>query len=74
MILKYWQPPFQSLDGYKHVVDVEYCPPVLSTGSSFPPEAARAKEAAQNVPNVQNTLEYHEIMEGNDCMLHDLEY
>ncbi|KAI3510590.1 hypothetical protein L1887_17704 [Cichorium endivia] len=57
------KPPFQSLDGYKHVVDVEYCPPVLSTGASFPPEAARAKEAAQNVPNTQNTLEYHEIME-----------
>ncbi|KAL8263300.1 hypothetical protein R6Q59_024649 [Mikania micrantha] len=57
------KPPFKSLDGYKHVVDVEYCPPVPSTGSSFPPEAARAKEAAQNVPNTQNTLEYHEIME-----------
>ncbi|XP_071693126.1 uncharacterized protein [Rutidosis leptorrhynchoides] len=57
------KPPLQSLDGYKHVVDVEYCPPVPSTGSHFPPEAARAKEAAQNVPNTQNTLEYHEIME-----------
>jgi len=58
------QPPFHSLDGYKHVVDVEYCPPVLSTAPNFPPEAARAKEAVQNVPNTQNTLEYHEIMEG----------
>ncbi|KAI3697834.1 hypothetical protein L6452_30931 [Arctium lappa] len=57
------KPPFESLDGYKHVVDVEICPPVLSTGSKFPPEAARAKEAAQNVPNTQNTAEYHEIME-----------
>ncbi|CAI9269264.1 unnamed protein product [Lactuca saligna] len=57
------KPPLQFLDGYKHVVDVEYCPPVLSTGASFPPEAARAKEAAQNVPNPQNTLEYHEILE-----------
>ncbi|KAK1426492.1 hypothetical protein QVD17_15166 [Tagetes erecta] len=57
------KPPFTSLDGYKHVVDVEYCPPVPSTGSSFPPEAARAKEAAQNVPTTQNTVEYHEIME-----------
>nr|XP_043621292.1 uncharacterized protein LOC122593020 [Erigeron canadensis] len=57
------KPPFQSLDGYKHVVDVEYCPPVLSSRSSFPPEAARAKEAAQNVPNTQNTIQYHEIME-----------
>ncbi|XP_076946471.1 uncharacterized protein LOC143617984 [Bidens hawaiensis] len=57
------KPPFKSLDGYKHVVDVEYCPPVESQGSNFPPEAARAKEAAQNVPTTQNTLEYHEIME-----------
>lgn len=57
------KPPFESLDGYKHVVDVEICPPVLSSGSKFPPEAARAKEAAQNVPNTQNTAEYHEIME-----------
>ncbi|GJU91929.1 hydrolase-like protein, partial [Tanacetum coccineum] len=57
------KPPFKSLDGYKHVVDVEYCPPVVSTGANFPPEAARAKEAAQNVPTTQNTLEYHEIME-----------
>ncbi|KVI01025.1 protein of unknown function DUF676, lipase-like protein [Cynara cardunculus var. scolymus] len=41
------KPPLESLDGYKHVVDVEICPPVLSAGSKFPPEAARAKEAAQ---------------------------
>ncbi|KAI3698246.1 hypothetical protein L6452_31359 [Arctium lappa] len=65
------KPSFESLDGYKHVVDVEYCPPVLSTGSNFPPEAARAKEAAQNVPNTQNTLEYHEIME--EEMIHGLQ-
>ncbi|KAI5657338.1 hypothetical protein M9H77_26131 [Catharanthus roseus] len=57
------KPPQRSLDGYKHVVDVEYCPPVSSEGPHFPPEAAKAKEAAQNAPNAQNTLEYHEIME-----------
>ncbi|PWA80694.1 hydrolase-like protein family [Artemisia annua] len=57
------KPPFKSLDGYQHVVDVEYCPPVVSTGANFPPEAAKAKEAAQNVPTTKNTLEYHEIME-----------
>ncbi|CAI9109081.1 OLC1v1008822C1 [Oldenlandia corymbosa var. corymbosa] len=57
------KPPQRSLDGYKHVVDVEYCPPVSSEGPHFPPEAAKAKEAAQNAPNVQNTLEYHDIME-----------
>ncbi|GFP79705.1 hypothetical protein PHJA_000114000 [Phtheirospermum japonicum] len=58
------KPPRRSLDGYKHVVDVEYCPPVSSVGPHFPPEAAKAKEAAQKEPNLQNTVEYHEIMEG----------
>ncbi|XWS12524.1 hypothetical protein CRYUN_Cryun37aG0096700 [Craigia yunnanensis] len=57
------KPPVQSLDGYKHVVDVDYCPPVSSDGPNFPPEAVKAKEAAQNAPNVQNTVEYHELME-----------
>ncbi|XP_059437095.1 putative lipase YDR444W isoform X2 [Corylus avellana] len=57
------KPPRRSLDGYKHVVDVEYCPPVASDGPHFRPEAAKAKEAAQNTPNVENTVEYHEIME-----------
>ncbi|KAL9669694.1 hypothetical protein QQ045_007242 [Rhodiola kirilowii] len=57
------KPPRRSLDGYKHVVDVDYCPPVSSDGPHFPPEAARAKEAAQKSPNSQNTNEYHEIME-----------
>ncbi|KAL7211636.1 hypothetical protein ACSBR2_014482 [Camellia fascicularis] len=58
-----FKPPRQSLDGYKHVVDVEYCPPISSKGPHFPPEAAKAKEAAQNAPNTENTNEYHEIME-----------
>ncbi|KAM1108181.1 hypothetical protein ACFX2I_004882 [Malus domestica] len=58
-----FKPSRGSLDGYKHVVDVEYCPPVSSEGPHFPPEAAKAKEAAQSEPNVQNTLEYHEIVE-----------
>ncbi|KAI4296934.1 hypothetical protein L6164_036851 [Bauhinia variegata] len=57
------KPPQRSLDGYKHVVDVEYCPPVPSDGAHFPPKAAKAKEAAQNTPNAENTIEYHEIME-----------
>uniref|UniRef100_A0A5B7AKN2 DUF676 domain-containing protein n=2 Tax=Davidia involucrata TaxID=16924 RepID=A0A5B7AKN2_DAVIN len=57
------KPPQRSLDGYKHVVDVEYCPPVSSEGPHFPPEAAKAKEAAQNAPSMQNTVEYHEILE-----------
>lgn len=57
------KPPLQSLDGYQHVVSVEYCPPVSSEGPHFPEEAAKAKEAAQNEPNNQNTVEYHETME-----------
>lgn len=70
MIIVYWQPPRRSLDGYKHVVDVEYCPPVPSEGPHFPPEAAKAKEAAQNTPSFQNTLEYHDIMEGGEPDAH----
>lgn len=58
-----FKPPRQSLDGYKHVVDVEYYPPVSSEGPHFPPEAAKAKAAAQNAPNTENVVEYHEIME-----------
>ncbi|XP_048230446.1 uncharacterized protein LOC8259234 isoform X2 [Ricinus communis] len=57
------KPPQRSLDGYKHVVDVEYCPPFSSDGPHFPPEAAKAKEAAQNEPSMANTVEYHELME-----------
>ena len=60
-----WQPPLRSLDGYKHVVDVDYCPPVSSKSPQFPPEAAKAKGAAQISPSTQNTVEYHEIVEGN---------
>lgn len=65
------KPPRRSLDGYKHVVDVEYCPPVSSSGSHFPPEAIKAKEAAQISPSTQNTVEYHEIME--EEMIHGLQ-
>ncbi|RVW12968.1 hypothetical protein CK203_106285 [Vitis vinifera] len=65
------KPPRRSLDGYKHVVDVEYCPPVLSDGPHFPPEAAKAKEAAQNAPSTQSTVEYHEILE--EEMIHGLQ-
>ncbi|KAL5716083.1 hypothetical protein ACHQM5_017818 [Ranunculus cassubicifolius] len=57
------QPPQRSLVGYKHVVDVEYCPPVSSEAPHFPQEAARAKEEAQNSPSSPSTVEYHDIME-----------
>ncbi|GER24497.1 alpha/beta-Hydrolases superfamily protein [Striga asiatica] len=60
---KFMQPPSQSLDGYEHIVNVEYCLPVLTESPDFSPEAAKAKEAAQNEPNTKNTREYHEIME-----------
>ncbi|KAJ1393969.1 hypothetical protein SESBI_34506 [Sesbania bispinosa] len=56
----YANPPSQSLDGYKHVVDVEYCTPIPSDGPQFPPEAVKAKEIAQNT---QSTVEFHEIAE-----------
>ncbi|WMV15870.1 hypothetical protein MTR67_009255 [Solanum verrucosum] len=56
-------PPWRSLDGYKHVVDVEYCPPASCEGPHYPLEAAKAKEAAQNAPSTQRTLKYHESME-----------
>lgn len=65
------KPPRRSLDGYKHVVDVEYYPPVSSEAPHFPPEAAKAKEAAKNDPSVQNAVEYHEIME--EEMIHGLQ-
>ncbi|KAG9148138.1 hypothetical protein Leryth_025842 [Lithospermum erythrorhizon] len=55
--------PQRSLDGYKHVVEVEYYPPVVSESPQFPPKAAKAKEAAQNAPNSKQSVEYHEIME-----------
>lgn len=64
MIFWHWQPTNGSLDGYEHIVNVEYCPPVLSESPHFPSEAAEAKEAAQNDPSTQNTVEYHELMEG----------
>ncbi|XP_016478236.1 uncharacterized protein LOC107799608 [Nicotiana tabacum] len=57
------KPPWRSLDGYKHVIDVEYCPPASCEGPHYPLEAAKAKAAAQNAPSTQSTLEYHESME-----------
>ncbi|XP_077251129.1 hydrolase-like protein family isoform X2 [Tasmannia lanceolata] len=65
------KPPRRSLDGYKHVVDVEYCPPISSEGPHFRPEAAKAKEVAQTTPNTQNTTEYHDIIE--EEMIHGLQ-
>ncbi|RLN12264.1 hypothetical protein C2845_PM09G02680 [Panicum miliaceum] len=64
-------PSHRSLDGYKHIVNVEYCLPVSSEGPHFPSEAARAKEAAQRTPNTENTEEYHQMME--EEMTHGLQ-
>lgn len=65
------KPSHRSLDGYKHIVNVEYCSPVSSEGPHFPSKAARAKEAAQRSPNRENTEEYHQMME--EEMLHGLQ-
>lgn len=65
------KPSHRSLDGYKHIVNVEYCSPVSSEGPHFPSKAARAKEAAQRTPNRENTEEYHQMME--EEMLHGLQ-
>lgn len=69
MYFSFSQPPQRSLDGYKHVVDAEYCPPVSSEGPHFATEVAKAKEAAQTEPSTQNTVEYHELVEGNQLLL-----
>jgi hypothetical protein len=45
-------------------LSTQYCPAVSSDGPHFPSEAARAREAAQDVPTTQNTNNYHHIMEG----------
>ncbi|XP_054801051.1 uncharacterized protein LOC129305127 isoform X8 [Prosopis cineraria] len=65
------QPPNQSIDGYEHIVNVEYCPPVRSDGPGFSTEAAKAKEATQKAPNAQNAIEYYEKME--EEMIHGLQ-
>ena len=59
-----WKPPRRCLDGYMHVVDADYYPPVPSAGANFPPEAAQRKEAAQESPIAHDTVDYYEIMEG----------
>ncbi|CAN6202491.1 unnamed protein product [Urochloa humidicola] len=65
------KPSHRSLDGYKHIVNVEYCSPVSSEVPHFPSKAARAKEAAQRTPNTENTEEYHQMME--EEMIHGLQ-
>ena len=64
LLAPYTQPLNRSVGGYKHIVNVEYCSPVSSNGPHFPSRAARAKEAAQSTPNMENTEEYHKMMEG----------
>ncbi|KAK3131645.1 hypothetical protein QOZ80_6AG0509330 [Eleusine coracana subsp. coracana] len=65
------KPLHRSLNGYKHIVNVEYCSPILSEGPRFPTKAVRAKEVAQRTPNIENTEEYHKIME--EEMIHGLQ-
>ena len=47
-------------------MNIEYCPPVSSDGPHFAPEVSKAKEAAQTEPSTQNTVEYHELVEGSN--------
>uniref|UniRef100_A0A0D6QWT6 DUF676 domain-containing protein n=2 Tax=Araucaria cunninghamii TaxID=56994 RepID=A0A0D6QWT6_ARACU len=57
------KPPKKSLDGYQHVVDVVYCPPVVTDAPSFPPETAKAKEAAQTTPDSKRATDYYDTLE-----------
>ncbi|XP_049937036.1 uncharacterized protein LOC116267174 isoform X2 [Nymphaea colorata] len=66
------KPPRRSLDGYKHVVDVEYCPPVPSDGPTFPPQAAKSKETAQRISSSEEVGEYHDILE--EEMIRELQW
>uniref|UniRef100_A0A1D1Y846 Putative lipase YOR059C n=1 Tax=Anthurium amnicola TaxID=1678845 RepID=A0A1D1Y846_9ARAE len=63
--------PRQSLEGYKHVVDVEYCPPVSFENPHFTVEAVKAKVAAQVAPNSESTNDYYHIIE--EEMIHGLQ-
>ncbi|XP_062233584.1 uncharacterized protein LOC133930839 [Phragmites australis] len=65
------KPLHRSLDGYKHIVNVEYCSPISSEGPHFPSKAARAKAVAQRTQNTENTEEYHQMME--EEMIHGLQ-
>ena len=58
------QPPRVSLDGYKHVVNVVYCPAVDSGTPTFQQETARAKAAAQVSPSSKKAAMYHDMLEG----------
>lgn len=59
------------MHGYKHVVNVEFCPAVLdSDGPSFEPgESARGKAAAQDSPSSTKAAAYHEMLEGIDPLV-----
>jgi hypothetical protein len=52
------------LNGYKHIVNVMYCPAVDSKLPSFEQETARAKAAAQVAPSSKKAASYHDILEG----------
>ncbi|KAH9563219.1 hypothetical protein CY35_05G113700 [Sphagnum magellanicum] len=57
------KPPRNSLNGYKHIVNVVYCPAVESKLPSFEQETARAKAAAQVAPSSKKAASYHDILE-----------
>ncbi|CAN6443776.1 unnamed protein product [Victoria cruziana] len=57
------KPPRRSLDGYKHVVDVVYCPPIPSNVPTFLPRAEKSKETAKRTSSFEEVAEYHDILE-----------
>ncbi|KAH8953804.1 hypothetical protein BDL97_08G045600 [Sphagnum fallax] len=57
------KPPQNSLHGYKHVVNMAYCPAVESESLSFEQGTARTKVAAQMVPSSMKAASYHDMLE-----------
>ncbi|XP_024386133.1 putative lipase C4A8.10 [Physcomitrium patens] len=57
------RPPRVSMDGYKHVVNVEYCPAVASDAPAFQQESAQGKAAAQVSPDSKKAAAYHNRLE-----------
>jgi len=52
------------MHGYKHVVNVAFCPAVDSDAPSFQQESARGKAAAQVSPSSKKAATYHIRLEG----------
>jgi len=57
------------MHGYKHVVNVAFCPAVDSDAPSFQSESARGKAAAQVSPSSKKAAAYHVRLEGMPVFL-----